>query len=194
MNPTRKRRLWLVLALVVAAGIATALVALALQRNVAYLYTPSEVRWTKGGAPIRLIQMTRYPLESSTEFRIETATPQDLTVYLRIPAWAAGSTKIRVNGEAWNGERAQGHFAGVRRKWKNGDTMEFELPLPVHGEAIDDRNKDIVALMRGPLMMVVANPPGNAFPEIALTGELDRRFKPFYEVKSETYSTYFRRQ
>lgn len=43
MNPTRKRRLWLVVALVVAAGIATALVALALQRNVAYLYTPSEV-------------------------------------------------------------------------------------------------------------------------------------------------------
>ena len=37
MNPTRKRRLWLVLALVVAAGIAMALVALALQRNVAYL-------------------------------------------------------------------------------------------------------------------------------------------------------------
>ena len=43
MNPTRQRRLWLVVALVVAAGIATALVALALQRNVAYLYTPSEV-------------------------------------------------------------------------------------------------------------------------------------------------------
>ena len=43
MNPTRKRRLWFVLALVVAAAIATALVAMALQRNVAYLYTPAEV-------------------------------------------------------------------------------------------------------------------------------------------------------
>ena len=43
MNPTRKRRLWYVLALVVAASIAVALVAMALQRNVAYLYTPSEV-------------------------------------------------------------------------------------------------------------------------------------------------------
>jgi cytochrome c-type biogenesis protein CcmE len=43
MNPTRKRRLLLILALVVAAAIATALVAMALQRNVAYLYTPSEV-------------------------------------------------------------------------------------------------------------------------------------------------------
>ena len=53
MNPTRKRRLWLVLALVVAAGIATALVALALQRNVAYLYTPSEVLQGEAGAHAR---------------------------------------------------------------------------------------------------------------------------------------------
>lgn len=43
MNPTRKRRLLFILALVVAAAIATTLVALALQRNVAYLYTPSEI-------------------------------------------------------------------------------------------------------------------------------------------------------
>ena len=53
MNPTRKRRLWLVLALVVAAGIATALVALALQRNVAYLYTPSEVLKGEAGGHAR---------------------------------------------------------------------------------------------------------------------------------------------
>jgi len=50
MNPTRRRRLWWVLALVLAGGLATTLVALALQRNVAYLYTPSEVlRGDAGG-------------------------------------------------------------------------------------------------------------------------------------------------
>jgi len=49
MNPTRKRRLWLVLALVVAAAIATTLIAMALQRNVAYLYTPNEVLSGKAG-------------------------------------------------------------------------------------------------------------------------------------------------
>jgi cytochrome c-type biogenesis protein CcmE len=43
MNPVRKRRLLLLLVLLLAAGAATALVAMALQRNVAYLYTPSEV-------------------------------------------------------------------------------------------------------------------------------------------------------
>ena len=43
MHPTRKRRLILVIALLVAGGIATGLAALALQRNAAYLYTPHEV-------------------------------------------------------------------------------------------------------------------------------------------------------
>ena len=53
MHPTRKRRLLLVLVLVAAAGIATALVALALQRNVAYLYTPSEVLAGEAGDQAR---------------------------------------------------------------------------------------------------------------------------------------------
>lgn len=43
MNPTRKRRLWLILALLAASGIAAALVALALRENITYLYTPSQV-------------------------------------------------------------------------------------------------------------------------------------------------------
>ena len=52
MNPTRKRRLWLVLAIVAAAAIATTLVVLALQRNVTYLYTPSEVYSGEAGAQV----------------------------------------------------------------------------------------------------------------------------------------------
>ena len=53
MNPTRKRRLWLVLAVVAAAAIATTLIAMALQRNVAYLYTPVEVLRGEAGAHAR---------------------------------------------------------------------------------------------------------------------------------------------
>ena len=52
MNPIRRRRLLWVLALVVAAGIAAALVAMALQRNVAYLYTPGEVMRGEAGASV----------------------------------------------------------------------------------------------------------------------------------------------
>jgi cytochrome c-type biogenesis protein CcmE len=53
MNPVRRRRLLWVIALVVAAGLATALVAMALQRNIAYLYTPSEVLRGEAGEHAR---------------------------------------------------------------------------------------------------------------------------------------------
>ena len=43
MNPVRRRRLLFVLLALLVAGAATALIAMALQRNVAYLYTPAEV-------------------------------------------------------------------------------------------------------------------------------------------------------
>ena len=52
MNPTRRRRLWLVIALVAAASLATTLVAMALKRNVAYLYTPAEVLDGRAGAEV----------------------------------------------------------------------------------------------------------------------------------------------
>ncbi|WP_449448053.1 cytochrome c maturation protein CcmE [Thermomonas brevis] len=53
MHPTRKRRLLLILALLAAAGIAVALIAMALQRNVAYLYTPHEVLDGSAGENVR---------------------------------------------------------------------------------------------------------------------------------------------
>ena len=43
MNPARKRRLWLILLLVLASGVAATLVTLALRENITYLYTPSQV-------------------------------------------------------------------------------------------------------------------------------------------------------
>lgn len=43
MNPVRKRRMWLVIALIAAAALAGTLVVLALQSNISFLYTPSEV-------------------------------------------------------------------------------------------------------------------------------------------------------
>jgi cytochrome c-type biogenesis protein CcmE len=53
MNPIRRRRLMWILALVLGAGLAATLVAMALQRNVAYLYTPSEIIGGQAGAKVR---------------------------------------------------------------------------------------------------------------------------------------------
>ena len=53
MNPVRRRRLVFVGLLVVAAAIAATLIALALQRNVNYLYTPAEVLKGEAGGHAR---------------------------------------------------------------------------------------------------------------------------------------------
>lgn len=52
MNPARRRRLWFVLALLAAASAAATLVAFALQRNIAYLYTPNEILTGAAGAAV----------------------------------------------------------------------------------------------------------------------------------------------
>jgi cytochrome c-type biogenesis protein CcmE len=52
MNPVRRRRIWFVVALLAAAALAATLVAFALQRNIAYLYTPNEVLGGSAGAAV----------------------------------------------------------------------------------------------------------------------------------------------
>lgn len=42
MNPVRKRRLWLVVLLLIAAGVAGTMIVFSLQQNLTYLFTPSE--------------------------------------------------------------------------------------------------------------------------------------------------------
>ena len=92
MNPVRRRRLLLVLLLVVAAAIATALVALALQRNVAYLYTPVEVLRGEAGEHARfrlggMVEKGSFKRETGSlqaHFRVTDGDAQLPVVYDRI--------------------------------------------------------------------------------------------------------------
>ena len=92
MNPVRRRRLLLVLLLVVAATIATTLVVFALQRNVAYLYTPVEVLRGEAGehARFRLGGMVekgslqREPGSMEAHFRVTDGDAQLPVMYDKI--------------------------------------------------------------------------------------------------------------
>jgi cytochrome c-type biogenesis protein CcmE len=92
MNPTRRRRLLLVLLTVAVAAIATTLIAFALQRNVAYLYTPAEVLRGEAGerARFRLGGMVekgsfkREPGSLVAQFRVTDGDAQLPVVYDRI--------------------------------------------------------------------------------------------------------------
>jgi DUF1680 family protein len=58
-----------------------------------------------------------------------------------------------VNGKRVEGEIAPGQFFAVRRIWKSGDRLEFEISMPLRLQSVDGQNPDTVALLRGPLAM-----------------------------------------
>ena len=172
------------------------------------LFVPSEVKWNVGGVPVRLVQTTRYPESDASELRLELPAPAEFTVYVRIPGWLRSPAELAVNDRALDTKAEPGSFAAVRRRWQNHDSIQIKLPFSVRAEPVDEQHPNVVALMRGPLMLVALDPPlqvpsralssPNALrqtPYAAQSFELEAvrekvRFVPFYSVQDETYTTY----
>jgi DUF1680 family protein len=174
------------------------------------LFTPSEVRWSAGTVPVRLIQSTAYPDSGEIELRVEVPRPAEFALNVRIPAWLSAPVAISVNGRPHDA-RAQAGFASIRRRWRNNDTVQVILPFGFRTQPIDDRNRDIAAVMQGPRMMVAVDAPRDIFArrmelpqgmrtsphgpsdyEFPLPGERPLVFRPYYAVRRELTTTYFR--
>jgi len=117
------------------------------------LFVPSRVRWEQNGTHCELTQRTEYPRANSTTLMFNLARPETFTTYLRIPAWADGKTRVAINGKRVEEEVVPGKLLALRRPWKNGDRVEFEIGMPLRLEAVDGMNPNIVALMRGPIAL-----------------------------------------
>lgn len=173
------------------------------------LYAASEVRWKVNHVPVRLIQNTAYPESEQIELRVEPDAHAEFTIHLRIPRWLNRPAQLSVNGKAVAVAAERGTFAAIRRRWRKGDTIELRLPFSFRTVPIDAQNPNIVAVMRGPVMLTAVDPPElltanaaalatmEAVPGKPLEFELPTaagrvRMRPFYQVQRESYSTYFR--
>ena len=175
------------------------------------LYTPSKVRWSASGVPVKLSQETSYPDNGEIELRIRIPAPVEFSLHLRMPGWLESEAKISVNGKTVGVSATKGSFAKIQRRWRDGDTVQLSLPLGFRAEPVDDRHPERVALMHGPRMMVAVNPaadlhesplslPGkpepvahkaSAFTVNGPAGSVE--MVPFYEVRDESYTTYLLR-
>jgi len=172
------------------------------------LYTPTEVSWSAGNRPVKLIQTTSYPESGSSELTVELPAPAEFTIYLRVPGWLQSGARISVNEKSVSVSAQAGTFAAVRRVWRNHDTLQISLPFSFRTEAIDDQHSQTVALMRGPLMMVALEPQITftsgarewtpalkpvpfAAQTFEMPGSLARIcFAPFYNVGDQSYTAY----
>ena len=117
------------------------------------LFTPSSVNWTDGEGKYGLTQQTKYPLDNKIQINVSGSRAAEYTVYVRIPGWTTSDAVLSVNGNRVSQAVQPGTFAAIRRTWKDGDRVELELPMPLRLEPVDANHPNLVALMRGPLVL-----------------------------------------
>jgi hypothetical protein len=112
-------------------------------------YGPSEVTTTVRGQSVTVTEETDYPFGERVRFRVKTAKPVTFELQCRIPQWCSNAT-IRVNGKPLRAPPKAGTMAGIQRKFRDGDVVTLQLPMPVSIE--NWFSNQAVCVTRGPLV------------------------------------------
>jgi hypothetical protein len=123
-------------------------------------YLPSELRWHRGGAGVKVTQTRdteapgggakRRPDRWVVELAVECDQPVEFTLRLRLPEWTAGSALVSVNGERQQVSSGPG-FHAIGRVWHR-DTVRIELPKALRACPLPDE-PDTVAFLDGPVVL-----------------------------------------
>ncbi len=134
------------------------------------LFVDSETEIVMNNNKISIFQETKYPWEGKVRIRIKPEFEKKFTVHVRIPGWALEQPvpsdlyhfidkidkvpTLMVNGKTIPLNINKGYVL-IQRRWKEGDTIELNLPMPVrrvesHPEVKENTGK--IALVRGPVV------------------------------------------
>ncbi|MCC4920455.1 glycoside hydrolase family 127 protein [Flavobacterium chungbukense] len=106
------------------------------------------------GEEIEIEQQTNYPWDGKITLKIVKA-PKDLqNFFLRIPGWSQNAS-ISVNNSKITDKIVSGAYLKLNQKWKKGDVIELNLPMPVElmeANPLVEEVKNQVAVKRGPLV------------------------------------------
>lgn len=166
------------------------------------LYIPSVLQFTEDGITFKLEQSGDYPYANQVAFKITSSRPVDMTLHLRIPAWAKGP-RITVNGQSIHVTTTKG-FASMTRMWKTGDTLNLILPATLRLEPITPAHPETAALLYGPLVLfAITDHASSLTREQALAAQRTSptewtiaaattplRLRPFIHIGDAPYITY----
>ncbi|GAA6764674.1 glycoside hydrolase family 127 protein [Flavobacterium sp. CGRL1] len=106
------------------------------------------------GEEIEIEQQTNYPWDGKITLKILKA-PKDLqNFFLRIPGWSQNA-EVSVNDAKITDKIVSGTYLKLNQKWKKGDVIELNLPMPVElmeANPLVEEVKNQVAVKRGPLV------------------------------------------
>ncbi len=115
------------------------------------LFISSELDWSDRNLKVR--QETSFPDDSRTKLTVATDKPQHLTINVRHPGWvSSGALRVKVNGQPHAALTSAASYLALTREWRDGDTIELELPMRTTVEALPD-GSDYVAFLHGPIVL-----------------------------------------
>jgi DUF1680 family protein len=179
-------------------------------------YLPSKVAFEIKGKLIFFENYSLFPEEKRLRFRISLSGQEEFPVYFRVPPWARGKNRCKVNGEERPVTKNDRGWFEISRPWKDGDIIELDYEFILSFAPVDRFHNNIAALRYGPLVLVAdtmsllkgdmekpetwIHPVPNEYcvfeTEPGHTGCYDSiktRFKPYYSVPAmEWYYMYFR--
>ena len=173
-------------------------------------FIPTELNWRD--AHLTLRESTNFPTDGNVSLTVTSGGPHSFTLMVRHPAWA-DAFDIRVNGLVVATSKTPSSFTPIERTWNTGDTVEFELPLKIHTEAMPDNAKRIAVLYgptvlaadlgsvdgpepRTPVLVTNDQPVGQWVHRMSgkpLTFRVPDplTLKPFYQLNNNRYAVYF---
>lgn len=106
------------------------------------------------GENLEVHQQTNYPWDGKIVLKIVKAPKGDYSFFLRIPGWSQG-TEISINGKKIDNAIASSSYEKITQKWKTGDVIEINIPMPVEimqANPLVEEIKNQIAVKRGPIV------------------------------------------
>lgn len=116
-------------------------------------FIASELAWDEMG--VTLLQETQFPDKDYSTFIVKTKRSVELDINLRVPYWATKGCLITLNGKKLETGSSPASYVSIKRKWKDGDKIEFTLPMSLHTWSMPD-NPARIAVLYGPVVLAAA--------------------------------------
>jgi hypothetical protein len=163
------------------------------------LFISNEAGINLDGRKINISQKANFPWDGKVEINVNPETSGKFVMKIRIPGWAlneampgglykftnedAETVKLMINGKDTELKIEDG-YATVSRKWKSGDKIDIDFPMPVRKVIADERvreDRDKMAFQRGPVIFCAEWPENNTGNVLDLVIKKDAVFTTEFE-------------
>jgi DUF1680 family protein len=144
------------------------------------LFVSNTANVTLGKKKVVVTQKADFPWDGKVEISVNPENTGRFDLKIRIPGWAVNEAipggmykftdqnndpvNISLNGEKIEISALVNGYAVISRKWKHGDRVDVEFPMPVRKVVADERiteDIDKMAFQRGPVIYCAEWPDNN---------------------------------